>query len=300
MQDLLYIKTQELFWIVQDIPSSVSSSSVSITITKLSNNYTWDFTNEEFTSASTSGTMTYVSGILWKASFTPDEEDTYIVKITFSGTDYYQTLIAKGGSEVLPFATQSDVAICNIALVSLGADTITSLDEDTENARKLNAIYPYIRNEVLRAHPWNFAIRWASLAQLSETPTNDFSYAYQLPTDPKCLKVIRLNEDGEDYDFRVEANKLYCDLSSVTIEYIAEITDATKFDSQFIVALAARLAAELAYPITGSLEVRKAKWEEYLLKIQEARSSDSQEGTTEIIDKSDWIDERGADDWSDS
>ena len=298
MQDLLYIKTEELFYIVQDVPSSVSSSTVTIVITRLSDNYTWDFTNEEFTSSSTSGTMTYVSGILWKASFTPDQEDTYIVKITFSTTDYYQTLIAKGGSEVLPFATQSDVAICNIALTMLGADTITSLDENTENARKLNAVYPYIRNEVLRAYPWNFAIRWASLAQLSETITNDYSYVYQLPTDPKCLRVIGLDEDNEDEDFRVENGKLYCDVSSVSIQYIAEITDATKFDSQFVTALAARLSAELAYAITGSLDVKKERWEDYYLKLREARSADSQEGTVDKKNTSNWVDSRAESDWS--
>ena len=79
MQDLLYIKVDELFWIVQDISGSSASDTVTITITRLSDNYTWDFTNTEFSSSATSGTMTYVSGIVWKASFTPDQEDTYIV-----------------------------------------------------------------------------------------------------------------------------------------------------------------------------------------------------------------------------
>ena len=292
MQDLLYIKVDELFWIVQDITGSTSSDTVTITITRLSDNYTWNFTDLEFTSASTSGTMTFVSGILWKASFTPDQSDTYIIKIVDGSDTFYQTLIAKGGSEVLPFATASDVAICNLALVSLGADTIMALTEDSENARKLNAVYALIRDEVLRAFPWNFAIRWAELSQLSETPVNDFTYAYQLPTDPKCLKVIKMNEDIETSEYRIENGKLYTDESAVTIEYIAQVTDAASYDSSFVTAFAARLAAELAYAITGSESVRQSKWDEYTMKIREARGADSQEGRPEVINSSDWIDSR--------
>ncbi len=187
----------------------------------------------------------------------------------------------------------SDVSICNMALISLGADTIASLTEDSENARKLNAVYDYLRDEELRSFPWNFAIRWATLAQLDETPTNDFSYTYQLPRDPLCLKVIRLKGDDQiDYDYRIENGKLYTDLDGVTIEYIAQITDATTFDSNFVVSFSARLAAELAYAITGSAEVAKAKWEEYSFKMKRARSIDSQEGKPDKIDDSGWIDER--------
>ena len=72
-------------------------------------------------------------------------------------------------------ASKSYVSIANLALISLGADTIMSLDEDSKPARLINNIYEFIRDEVLRSHPWNFAIRWASLAQLSETPTNEYT-----------------------------------------------------------------------------------------------------------------------------
>ena len=189
----------------------------------------------------------------------------------------------------------SDVSIANLALTSLGADTIMSLDEDNEVARKVNAVYSLIRDEVLRAHPWNFAIRWAALARLSETPANDFSYAYQLPSAPYCLKVIKLNYDEEFDDFRIEGRKLYTDLESVTLEYIARITDATQFDSAFVTAFAARLAAELAYSITGDQNLAKQKWEEYFLKIRQAKALDSQEGKPEYIDQSKWINDRGDD-----
>lgn len=192
-------------------------------------------------------------------------------------------------------ASKSYVAIANLALVGLGADTIMALDEDSKPARLINAIYELIRDEVLRAHPWNFAIRWSNLAQLNETPTNGYAYAYQLPTNPLCLKVIRLYETSKD--FRVENGKLYTDYSTATLKYIAQITDPTEFDSAFITAYAARLAAEIAYALTGSQSVQEAKWKEYALKLQEARSLDSQEGKPDKREVSSWLSARGGQ-WS--
>lgn len=184
----------------------------------------------------------------------------------------------------------SDIDIVNLALTSLGADRIMSLTENSENARRANAIYTLIRDEVLRSAPWKFAIRWASLSQLSEEIKSGYKYAYQLPSD--CLKVLRLKD--KDADFRVENSKLYCNESEATIKYIARIEDSSQFDSAFVSAFATRLAAELAYPLTASLSLTKAKWEEYAFKIKQAEALNSQEDKADYRDTSIWINERGA------
>ena len=53
----------------------------------------------------------------------------------------------------------SEVDICNRALSKLGAARITSLTEDSVNARACNAMYESVRDAELRAHPWNFAMK---------------------------------------------------------------------------------------------------------------------------------------------
>ena len=58
----------------------------------------------------------------------------------------------------------SEVDIANRALQKLGAESIVSLTQDSENARACNLCYEPIRDAELRAHPWNFAIKRASLA----------------------------------------------------------------------------------------------------------------------------------------
>jgi len=55
------------------------------------------------------------------------------------------------------------VDICNIALVDLGQPTITALTDDSEIARACNIVYEPVRDELMKKHPWNFAMVRAEL-----------------------------------------------------------------------------------------------------------------------------------------
>jgi len=110
-------------------------------------------------------TPTYIAGEAWLTTFTPTvNNETYVVVLTdvTLGTTTSETYKATGviGTvwDATSGATGSSVGIANIALSKIGAQRIVSFSENTENARLLNAIYGTIRDEVLRAHPWNFAI----------------------------------------------------------------------------------------------------------------------------------------------
>tara|TARA_R100000655_G_scaffold75773_1_gene114676 strand:- start:2928 stop:3506 length:579 start_codon:yes stop_codon:yes gene_type:complete len=175
----------------------------------------------------------------------------------------------------------TEVSICSNALRRLGDDPITSLTDDTERARLCNSFYADARDACLRSHPWNFAITRASLAQLSATPVYGFDYQFALPTDPFCLRVLAM--EFEDYVFKVEnlstqGRVLLTDQETAKIIYIARVTDTTLFDSLFVDTLVAKLAADLAYPVTNSLKVQEQMYKLFQLKLSEARSIDGQEG----------------------
>jgi len=175
----------------------------------------------------------------------------------------------------------TDVSICSNALRRLGDAPITSLTDDTERARLCNALYEDARDTVLRSHPWNFAITRASLAQLSSTPAYGFSYMYALPTDPYCLRVLEM--EYPDYIFKIENDAthgrvLVTDESTAKILYVARITNPTLFDAMFTETLTAKMAVDLAYPITGSATVQAQMEKLYQAKLSEARSVDGMEG----------------------
>lgn len=93
-----YIKVNSLFWFVQAIPESATGDTVSVTIKRLSDGYTWNFSTLAFVNSAQSGNMTFISDILWKQSFTPPTEDTYIVTVNDTTLDvkYVQVLKAVG------------------------------------------------------------------------------------------------------------------------------------------------------------------------------------------------------------
>ena len=184
----------------------------------------------------------------------------------------------------------SDVSICNQAIYQLGGKTISALSDSTEAARKCNAVYSQVRDALLRAHPWNFAIKEAELSVLVETPEYSFDYYYELPSD--CLRVVHSDLDKVDIAYEIHGQKLATNATSVCIKYIAQITDETTFDSVFVDLFAARLAAELSFAFTNSRTVEQQKWEIYKEKFSQATGADAQEGTPAELTADEWLDAR--------
>lgn len=177
--------------------------------------------------------------------------------------------------------------ICNLALRLLGAERITALTDKGESARVLNDVYELIRDEVLAAHPWNFACKRVALALLAETPAYGYTYVFALPVG--CLRVLE-TEDNTEY--QVEGGKLLTNEATVSIKYIYQVTTSTSFTPGFISAFATRLASEIALPITNNPQLPNVMYQQYLDKLRLAKSIDGQEGTIVIKEDTSWIDDR--------
>lgn len=173
----------------------------------------------------------------------------------------------------------TSTSICNSALVKIGAERITSLtDTDSVAAILCNEQFEKIRDEVLRAHPWNFALDRASLSQVAdyEDPLDEWSYKYALPST--CLRVLRT---GDNAEFKIEGRYLLSNESDVAILYIKKITDYSVYDPMALEALSLRIAVDLAYAITKSAPLAKSLMDSYRMILSEARSVDGQEGDGE-------------------
>jgi len=180
----------------------------------------------------------------------------------------------------------TEVSICSNALRRLGDSPITSLTEDSERARLCNAFYEPSRDAILRSHTWNFAINRATLAKLSSAPAFEYAFQYALPTDPFCLRVLKM--EFEDYEFKVEnlagqGRVLLTNEGEANIIYIARVTDPSLFDSMFVDVLTAKLAVDLAYPVTNSTTLQAQMQKLFERKLSDARSLDSTEGTTDSL-----------------
>lgn len=187
----------------------------------------------------------------------------------------------------------SKVAICNSALAKLGVDFISDLTDETKAAILCNEQYDKKRQQLLRAHPWNFAIKRVSLAKTATTPEFEFDNEFQLPSD--CLRVLKIDDEGYIPNYPtwvIEGDKLLSSLDTVKIKYIADIEDVGLFDENFTEALAFLIASDLSYALVQSASLSKAMLELHDRVLRDARSFDAQEGTPEDLGADRWTSSR--------
>lgn len=171
----------------------------------------------------------------------------------------------------------SEVQICNLGLLKFGDITITSLDASNREARACKVLYPQMRDLMLQAFPWNFAMARADIsAILADAPDFQWDYAYTLPTD--SLRVWELY--GTDDKWEVESGQLLTNKDSeIFIRYIKQETRTGKFNPSFVNCLALRLGAELASKIKGDTKKRRSLLEElYQVELPKAERLNAIEG----------------------
>jgi len=197
----------------------------------------------------------------------------------------------------------SEVAICNIALGWLGGDLIISLDDPSVEAKLCKANYGPLRDAVLEEREWTFAVKRLEFSQLQDAPLYGFDRAFQIP--PQVIRVLQVSlfdasvtESGAGANgFRASARSGTGQGRETRIEWLREgdtvvansaerivsrslirITDTTKFSPAFDQCLAARIAMDLAIPITNSEKMQKSMAAMYGEKISLAASSDGMQG----------------------
>ena len=185
----------------------------------------------------------------------------------------------------------SVVDLCNKALDKLGHGPITSLDDNTKAARLCTRNWPLVRDAVLRAHPWNFAIKRDVLAPVDLTVTEaakqwGFSYKFPFPAD--MLRLVEVRDLSTD-DYQVEGRAILANTTALYIRYVWREEDPNQYDTLFFDAAAAHLAFELAEALTQSNSKKDAAWQEYQERLSEAKRLDGQENPPAQFEEDEWI-----------
>ena len=180
----------------------------------------------------------------------------------------------------------SETEIATAALLRLGEKPISSFSE-SQLANKTFAIH---RDALIRAHPWNFAMREASLAADASTSNWRFAYAYTRPAAPTyCLRVWSVN-NPDNYQWKVEGRKIVTDLGApLEIEHLWRVEDPYQWDALFVEAMIAKLAMEWAQPLVKDGDLVKEVTDEFEKKIDAAFGIDGQEGTTDYVPEGSWV-----------
>lgn len=167
------------------------------------------------------------------------------------------------------------VEIANRALQKVGAKRIGSFTEGSREADSVNVCFDILLKAELQTNLWTFAIKRASIAADSETPTGR-SYQYSLPDD-----FLRLAPADPSYaplpsDFLFEGRKVLTSLTApLKIRYVSFDIDTATVDPLFAEALAARIAMEVSEELTGSASKKDALENAYTFHVSKARQTNS-------------------------
>lgn len=166
----------------------------------------------------------------------------------------------------------SIIEICNLALGRIGDIFISSLDDNSKEARMCSRFYDVTRQQLLVSHPWTFASVFdASLSPVVATPELKFAYAFQVPTD--CVKVQGLYQPKTD--FMLSGSMIYSDDETINLVYTQDVTDPGLFSVMFTSTLSLKLAYVLSYGLSASSALIKMIFQMYQIEFMEARRIDN-------------------------
>jgi hypothetical protein len=185
------------------------------------------------------------------------------------------------------------IDIANIALAMLGAEQITSFEDDLIEARQMQIHYDVARDATLEAFEWTFATIRFIPAKETEPPL--YGWGVQFPIPSNILRVLRVERNlsepidpsrvkgHDEIDYSIERGKILCDQDIIYCTGIERLNEEGRFSNLFVHAFAAKLAMLCCYPITRSNEIFKAVAAMYAGSIEEAASRDGQQGRHERI-----------------
>ena len=175
----------------------------------------------------------------------------------------------------------SSVSICSNALLILGENPINDFKEDSDSARLCSNVYPTVREDLLRKHPWNCAVKRVVLSPSSTAPV--FGFAYQFPLPGDLLRVLSVGDESDDIQYQLEGRKVLANINALKLRYIFRNDDESTWDPALVALAEAFMAAKIAYAVTGSASLRDALTQEAAYLLRQAKAIDGQEDPPEEL-----------------
>lgn len=194
----------------------------------------------------------------------------------------------------------TQLALANMALSHIGArDNIPSLAENSVEARTVSLWIDPSRRQTLEAYNWNFAKKRAALvADADDPPEGEWGWRFVYPAD--CLKAREIQNPGVPYiphalmshrvyaqpdamPFEVELSPdgtrktILTEMEEPVLIYTANITDLELFSALAVNALSYALAHNIAFKLTGKMQLADRMFQLFLNSIRMAAMHDGNE-----------------------
>lgn len=179
------------------------------------------------------------------------------------------------------------IEIINKALSLIGMQRITSIDDETQQAKTIKATYDISLASVLSAGLFSFSIKRVKLALLSENPEfkeDSMSEVYQIPNE--SLRIVDFFPANAKC--KVEGGKVYSDTADLYARIIVLEQNTNLYFPAFIEAFAIKLAADVGYTLTNGSQRASDLLNVYeSIYLPRAKSADSTQGDAPEMDADD-------------
>jgi hypothetical protein len=186
----------------------------------------------------------------------------------------------------------SGIDICSRALILIGAEPITSFDDDTSEALIASNMYEDVARSNLTSTRWRFATNQSVLNRLSAAPTGRFDAAYQLPSGTLLVHAVTVNDFQIEYN--VYGSKVFCDAAAAD-QLIADYTyraEEQDWPSYFSICVEYAMAVVFATALARDQSLAALMDQQLQRALAKAKSIDSQQQTTRKLVTSRFITNR--------
>jgi len=175
------------------------------------------------------------------------------------------------------------VSICSNALLMLGAQTINDFadQENLDRAKLCANLYPTVRDDMLRAHPWNCCVKRAVLAPDAVAPAFGYSQSFELPAD--FSRVLEVGANGCQIDYLVEGRTIQANTTVLELRYVFRNEVENTWDAHLVKLVTLAMAAAMAYPVTQSASMQQTMEQKLETSLRRARSVDGQEDPPQTL-----------------
>lgn len=196
-------------------------------------------------------------------------------------TDFADQIVLAGTNAASLTFTGQAVAICNAALVMNGGQTINALDDSSDRARQCAALYPFVREYAISAHPWHCCIARATINPDVATPEFDWTYQYTLPVD--FIRLLQVGELGYEDEYRIEGGKILSDADSLKIRYVSLNEIESSWTPLLRQAVMQGMRAALSYAQTQSASLEELVERAIAPIVSRARAIDGADQPPETL-----------------
>jgi len=173
------------------------------------------------------------------------------------------------------------VNLCSIALARLSDTPISSFTDPSKRAAQCAVLYPSIRDEILRSHPWNCARKRDVLAPIDGAPAFDYPYQFQLPAD--WTRTLQIGRRGEEISYTQEGMRILSYMQQLPIVYCWLNTNESTWDGTLTATVIDAVTAVLAYPITQSASMAQLMEQKFQNTFKRARAVNGLDNEDETL-----------------